>query len=203
MAYILYNKEGTLRKSYRNPAKGITSLIPSAPPQTDYLVVEVNGNEYHVPMFDTSFTSPIGQAQVLERTYTITLDNTPLTSGAWVPINMDGGVGDDISSSVAHTAGTSDFVFQPGIYTIVVQYSFTSLAGGSQQGSLQWYDVTNAAHDGYEIRSTGGATITGVISVLAKPSVATTYELRLNCVSSGNPTTGAGADFFIQIARLG
>lgn len=92
---------------------------------------------------------------------------------------------------------------EPGIYTVVIQYSLESLAGGSQAGEIQWYDVTTSKHDGYEERSVGGSSIYGVLSVLVKDAVAETFKCRIRCTSSGSPTTGAAADFFIQIVRLG
>lgn len=203
MAAVGYDKRGVKYRNTNMPVVNGAIVSGSTPVTQDgYLDLVHAGVEYRIPYFSTVGDAPIASAQVLERTYTITTDNRALTSGAWVPIEMDAGAGDDLSSQVAHTAGTTDFVFQPGVYNVVIQYSFAALAGGSQQGSVQWYDVTLAGHDGYHVRTTGGPTIYGTMSVLVRNTVAETFHLRLNCVSSGSPTTGVGADFYIQIARL-
>lgn len=162
--------------------------------------VYVGDDVYKIPIYDGATTTPVGGA--VQRDYVISVDNQALTSGAWVDINMDGGTG-DVIPGVSHTAGTAIFTLDEGLYFITLQYSFDGLAGGSQQGEVQIYNVSDARHEGYVKRAVGGADIFGKMPAQLLVTSSTVIKIRLNCVSGGTPTTGVGADFFLRVTKAG
>lgn len=105
MAANIYSKRGGTYPALKSilAKAGIEATVPASATQPGYATIEIEGTDYNIPTFTSSHVTPIGQVQVVERTYSISVDNQALTSGVWVDINMDGGAGDDMTGIISHT----------------------------------------------------------------------------------------------------